>query len=77
VGASALIDEIKSVSPDLPVLLVGGHVSALPSETLDKTQADYVCQGEGILTSYELWQALQGECELEAVHGLVRRSNGG
>ncbi|WP_197478951.1 B12-binding domain-containing radical SAM protein [Marinomonas atlantica] len=77
VGASALIDEIKLVSPDTPVLLVGGHVSALPSETLDKTQADYVCQGEGTLTSHELWQALQGECELEAVRGLVRRSDGG
>lgn len=73
VGASALIDELKERSPCTPVLLVGGHVSALPSETLEKTQADYVCQGEGAITSFELWQHQQGSLPLESVRGLVYR----
>ena len=73
VGASALIDELKERSPSTPVLLVGGHVSALSSETLEKTQADYVCQGEGVITSFELWQHQQGGLPLESVRGLVYR----
>ncbi|TDO96251.1 B12-binding domain-containing radical SAM protein [Marinomonas balearica] len=71
VGASALIDEIKLRSPNVPILLVGGHVSALPTETLEKTQADYVCQGEGTITSYELWSYHIGQMPLNEVRGLV------
>lgn len=73
VGASALIDELKERSPNTSVLLIGGHVSALPSESLEKTQADYVCQGEGTITSFELWQHKQGELPLDSVRGLVYR----
>lgn len=76
-GASDLIDELKLINSEVKTLLIGGHVSALPQDTLDKTQVDYVCQGEGTVTSFELWQALDNQIRIEEVKGLVYREQGG
>ena len=40
---------IKAVS-ELPILIVGGHVSALPERTLAEEAVDFVCKGEGPVT---------------------------
>jgi len=77
VGASQLIDEIKAFNPAIQTLLVGGHVSALPLETLERTQVDFACQGEGTITAYELWHALANEQPLNEVKGLVYITNDG
>ena len=38
-GACALADELKNLNPNQFILFVGGHVSALPKETLQKKRA--------------------------------------
>jgi anaerobic magnesium-protoporphyrin IX monomethyl ester cyclase len=42
-----LLEDFKSKYPEIPVLLIGGHVSALPEQTLREEKCDFVCQGEG------------------------------
>lgn len=42
---------IKSVTPDIPILVTGGHPAALPERTLEETGADFVCTGEGPVTA--------------------------
>ncbi len=41
---------LKEFCPDIPVLLFGGHASALPERTLMEESADYVSDGEGPAT---------------------------
>lgn len=49
-AAHLLCDLYKSTYPNRKVLLVGGHVSALPERTLSEEKADFVCKGEGVHT---------------------------
>ncbi|MBI1923206.1 radical SAM protein, partial [Candidatus Poribacteria bacterium] len=60
-SAGATCTAIKQNSPDLKVLLVGGHVTALPERTLREENADFVCGGEGLHTLVELLQALKSD----------------
>ncbi|HKI38698.1 MAG TPA: radical SAM protein [Gemmataceae bacterium] len=50
---------IKEVSPAQNVLLVGGHVAALPERTLREEDADFVAAGEGLHTLVALVAALK------------------
>jgi radical SAM superfamily enzyme YgiQ (UPF0313 family) len=74
-GASVLCRVIKEAAPHLPVLIVGGHVSALPERTLREEAVDFVCQGEGPLTVQQLVDALKsGDTRAhERVQGLWYR----
>lgn len=56
-GASLTCSAIKDLCPDIPVLLIGGHISALPEQTLLEERADFVCQGEGVHTLNGLLQS--------------------
>ena len=70
-GASAVCTAIKENTPELKVLLVGGHVAALPERTLREEYADFVATGEGLYTMVELIQALQsGLPDYSKVRGL-------
>ena len=40
-----IIDDIKTVSPETKVVLVGDHVTALPRESMENSRADYVITG--------------------------------
>ncbi len=73
VGAGAACNAIKESAPDQPLLIVGGHVSALPERTLAEEAVDFACKGEGPATVVALIEALKGEGEpdLGAVPGLV------
>ncbi len=57
-GAAAICRAIKQRAPGTKVLLVGGHVAALPERTLREEAADFVCGGEGPHTLLDLLQAL-------------------
>ena len=57
-AASAMCSAIKAQAPDRKVLLVGGHVAALPERTLREEAADFVAGGEGPSTVVELLDAL-------------------
>jgi radical SAM superfamily enzyme YgiQ (UPF0313 family) len=73
-AASAVCTALKQRAPNLPTLLVGGHVAALPERTLREEDADFVCSGEGPYTIVELLEALKADgSDLEKVRGLVYR----
>lgn len=58
-ASSAACSALKTNSPDLPVMLIGGHASALPERTLREEDVDFVCTGEGLYTLVELLQAIK------------------
>jgi anaerobic magnesium-protoporphyrin IX monomethyl ester cyclase len=73
-AAGAISAAVKRAAPDLKVLLVGGHVAALPERTLREEAADFVCGGEGPHTVVELLQALGSDHPAyEKVRGLWYR----
>lgn len=49
-GASLACTAIKERHPESKILFVGGHVSALPKQTLLEQKTDFVCRGEGLYT---------------------------
>jgi radical SAM superfamily enzyme YgiQ (UPF0313 family) len=76
-GAGALCAALKERAPEIPVLLVGGHVAALPARTLAEERADYVADGEGLWTLVDLLDALEaGGDDLGRVRGLWLRESG-
>ena len=77
-AAGAICRTIKDVSPDRKVILVGGHVAALPERTLREEDADFVCEGEGPYTLLELLRALKSSQHIDygKVRGLWYWDNG-
>lgn len=68
---------IKQAAPDIFVVLVGPHVSALPDETLELANGiDAVARGEYDYTLRELAQAIASGRGPEGVAGLSYRSEG-
>jgi radical SAM superfamily enzyme YgiQ (UPF0313 family) len=77
-AAGTTCTAIKQVAPEQPVLLVGGHVAALPARTLRDEAADYVAGGEGLHTMVQLVAALKSPVpNLAGVPGLWYRDGGG
>ncbi len=74
-AAGAACSAIRRRSPSQKILLVGGHVAALPERTLREEEADFICSGEGPVTLHELLLALQSgrEEDLSKVHDLWYR----
>ena len=58
-AAGLICTAIKQANPERRVLLVGGHVAALPERTLREEATDFCCSGEGPYTILELLQALK------------------
>jgi anaerobic magnesium-protoporphyrin IX monomethyl ester cyclase len=77
-SSGAVAQSLKDHSPSRPVLMVGGHVAALPGETLEQEACDYVASGEGLHTMVELAEALKavGSFDPEKVQGLWYRADG-
>jgi radical SAM superfamily enzyme YgiQ (UPF0313 family) len=78
VGASAITRAIKTLGLPCPVIMVGGHVSALPERTLREEWIDYACVGEGPVTIEGLLkQPILGPgpvlSNIESIPGLVFR----
>lgn len=68
---------LKATCPDQPLLLLGGHVAALPERTLREEEADFVASGEGLQTLVGLVEALKTPVpELSAIPGLWYRDGG-
>ena len=49
----------KAEREDIPILVVGGHPAALPERTLQETDADAVCTGEGPITIDRFFRAIR------------------
>lgn len=60
-AASAVCTAIKELMPRQRVLLVGGHVAALPERTLREEEADFASGGEGLYTMIDLIEALKSD----------------
>jgi len=58
-AASAVCTALKEVAPDLKVVLISGHVAAIPEQTLREEKADFVAGGEGLWTLVGLLEALR------------------
>ena len=78
-GATATAAELRNLDPNAFILFVGGHVAALPEETLKKeTFINAVCQNEGVYTIHNLLQVPSFEdFYLKKVDGLVFRDSNG
>lgn len=73
-AAGAICTALAQEDPEGQTLLLGGHVSALPVQTLLEEDAHFSCSGEGPITIVELVAALRANRqrpELEKVRGLV------
>lgn len=57
-AAGDLCKVIKEQNPFIPIVMVGGHVAALPARTLMEEDCDFVSQGEGPYSLLELIDAL-------------------
>lgn len=53
-AASATCTAIKQSQPERKVIMLGGHVAALPERTLQEEACDYVSDGEGLWTLVDL-----------------------
>ena len=78
-GAVATAEFIKDYGPDTFIVFVGGHVAALPQETLAKESCvDAVCQNEGVYTLQALLNLRVFEdVELSKIEGLCFRDKEG
>jgi radical SAM superfamily enzyme YgiQ (UPF0313 family) len=76
-AVGALCAAFKQLDPTQKVLLVGGHVAALPERTLGEESADYVAGGEGLVTLVELTAAIRAnDSDLGKVSDLYYRDEG-
>lgn len=78
-AAGETVRAIKAVTPNMPIIMVGGHVSALPERTLAEEGADFVCKGEGPITVNALLDALDAggsDDDLAEVPALVWMRDG-
>lgn len=77
-AAGQVCAELKAAAPEQKVLLLGGHVAALPERTLREEAADFVAAGEGLHTLVGLVEALRSvNADLSAVPGLLFRDGDG
>ena len=63
IGAREGCAAIRRAAPGIPILILGGHVSALPERTLREEPVDFVCHGEGPATIVALANALRTAAE--------------
>lgn len=78
-GASAMVTATKNLAPDTKVMMLGGHVAALPARTLAEEACDFVTRDEGLYGVVELLAALRAspDPDLSKIRGLVYRKDGG
>lgn len=78
VGARAILEEISRKGLAVKTILAGLHPSALPRGTMEEEKTDFVCEGEGFYTLFELIEALKrgDEKGVERIRGLWYRRDG-
>lgn len=74
-AANPTVRAIKDENPLQPIIIIGGHVAALPERTMREEPVDFACNGEGPVTVQQLLDVLRvGEpCDFANVQGLVWR----
>ena len=72
-GAGPICRAIKAHNAAQQIIVVGGHVAALPERTMNEESVDFACTGEGPITIHQLMQALDSVSDFSRVEGLVWR----
>lgn len=76
-AAGRICSSLKAAAPGLPLLMLGGHVAALPRRTLEEEDTDFVAEGEGVRTLTGLLDALESaHPDFSGVSGLWFRDGG-
>ncbi len=75
-GAGLTAKAIKNLDATLTIIMVGGHVSALPKRTLAEEAVDFACVGEGPVTIEWLLER-DGKIANQMCPGLVWRGDEG
>lgn len=73
-----LLRAIRKKAPHIQVIIGGLHPSALPEQTLREEEVEFVCQGEGFHTIFQLLEALKSgkEARDSQIPGLWYLQNG-
>ena len=75
-GATAVAKLLKETEPEIKILFVGGHVAALPKETLkNESSIDFICLNEGVYAINNLLKVtdLSDDSYLSKVNGIGYR----
>ena len=75
-SAISVSKELKKLYPDSIILFGGIHPTALPEEVLSNEHVDFVIQGEGEKSLYELYRCLKKRESYSHIDNLVYRHNG-
>ena len=70
-----LIDLIKKKFPEIPIILGGEHISAMPEFSMCTSLANYIVAGEGEETIVELINAIKNSSSLEKIEGIGYKNN--
>ena len=70
-----LISLIKEKFSDMPIILGGEHISAMPEFSLISSKADYIVMGEGEETIIELIKAIKNKATSQKIEGIGYRIN--
>ena len=73
--AVKLVSLIKEKFPNIPVILGGEHISALPEFSMNTSSADYIVMGEGEETIIELMNAIKNKSSVEKIEGIGYKKN--
>jgi len=78
-GAVETAELLKLLDPNIKIVFVGAHVSALPEETLKESCVDMICQNEGVYTLSNLLrvQDYDDYNQLKKVRGLGYKDDSG
>lgn len=70
-----MIDTIKMVNPDIPIVLGGIHPTLYPEQTCKDSRVNFVIAGDGEYPMAELVQALDKKSSHENIRGLTHKEN--
>ena len=75
IGAYRTGERLKATHPDIPICMVGSHISALPKEVLAKPFVDFVLLNEGVYALRSLLQTNMVD-KLDQVKGIGWKRDG-
>ncbi len=74
--ATRVADIVKSIDPDVPTVVGGPHVSAVPEEFMSEAEnVDFAVMGEGEYTMLDIVSMHEGRKKPEDIQGIVYRKD--